>query len=162
MKYPKTLNVKVENIFGDQDVQITLYSGLTIFVGTNASGKTQTLKKIRDIMRNEVGSNKVRYLSSNRIGNMEQYRSKTNQYNYTTDDYTLGDQATKRARLQIETSSGDFFARDERKDVFIKVSERLSVLFNRNIFITLSWHNNAISFIFSKYKFICSNTINNI
>ena len=55
MKYPKTLNVKVENIFGDQDVQITLYSGLTIFVGTNASGKTQTLKKIRDIMRNEYG-----------------------------------------------------------------------------------------------------------
>ena len=86
-------------------------------------------------MRNEVGSNKVRYLSSNRIGNMEQYRSKTNQYNYTTDDYTLGDQATKRARLQIETASGDFFAMDERKDVFIKVSERLSVLFNRNIFI---------------------------
>ena len=102
MKYPKTLNVKVENIFGDQDVQITLYSGLTIFVGTNASGKTQTLKKIRDIMRNEVGSNKVRSLSSNRIGNMEQYRSKTNQYSYTIDDYTLGDQATKRARLQIE------------------------------------------------------------
>ena len=135
MKYPKTLNVKVENIFGDQDVQITLYSGLTIFVGTNASGKTQTLKKIRDIMRNEVGSNKVRYLSSNRIGNMEQYRSKTNQYSYTIDDYILGDQATKRARLQIETASGDFFAMDERKDVFIKVSERLSVLFNRNIFI---------------------------
>jgi len=77
MKYPKTLNVKVENIFGDQDVQITLYSGLTIFVGTNASGKTQTLKKIRDIMRNEVGSNKVRYLSSNRIGNMDQKQINT-------------------------------------------------------------------------------------
>ncbi|MFR7900713.1 MAG: hypothetical protein ACLU6Y_13475 [Ruminococcus sp.] len=55
MKYPKTLNVKVENIFGDQDVQITLYSGLTIFVRTNASGKTQTLKEIRDIMRNDSG-----------------------------------------------------------------------------------------------------------
>ena len=86
-------------------------------------------------MRNEVGSNKVRYLSSNRIGNMEQYRSKINQYTYTTDNYTFGDQATKRARLQIETACGDFFAMDERKDVFIKVSERLSVLFNRNIFI---------------------------
>ena len=148
MKYPKTLNVKVENIFGDQDVQITLYSGLTIFVGTNASGKTQTLKKIRDIMRNEVGSNKVRYLSSNRIGNMEQYRSKTNQYNYTTDDYTLGDQATKRARLQIETASGDFFAMDERKDVFIKVYERLSVLFNRNIFIR--WDAGQMKVFFGK------------
>ena len=148
MKYPKTLNVKVENIFGDQDVQITLYSGLTIFVGTNASGKTQTLKKIRDIMKNEVGSNKVRYLSSNRIGNMEQYRSKINQYTYTTDDYTFGDQATKRARLQIETACGDFFAMDERKDVFIKVSERLSVLFNRNIFIR--WDAGQMKVFFGK------------
>lgn len=148
MKYPKTLNVKVENIFDDQDVQITLYSGLTIFVGTNASGKTQTLKKIRDIMRNEVGSNKVRYLSSNRIGNMEQYRSKINQYTYTTDDCTFGDQATKRARLQIETACGDFFAMDERKDVFIKVSERLSVLFNRNIFIR--WDAGQMKVFFGK------------
>ena len=148
MKYPKTLNVKVENIFGDQDVQITLYSGLTIFVGTNASGKTQTLKKIRDIIRNEVGSNKVRYLSSNRIGNMERYRSKIDQYTYTTDDYTFGDQATKRARLQIETACGDFFAMDERKDVFIKVSERLSVLFNRNIFIR--WDAGQMKVFFGK------------
>ena len=148
MKYPKTLNVKVENIFGDQDVQITLYSELTIFVGTNASGKTQTLKKIRDIMRKEVGSNKVRYLSSNRIGNMEQYRSKINQYTYTTDDYTFGDQATKRVRLQIETACGDFFAMDERKDVFIKVSERLSVLFNRNIFIR--WDAGQMKVFFGK------------
>ena len=148
MKYPKTLNVKVENIFGDQDVQITLYSGLTIFVGTNASGKTQTIKKITDIMTNEVGSNKVRYLSSNRIGNMERYRSKIDQYTYTTDDYTFGDKATKRARLQIETACGDFFAMDERKDVFIKVSERLSVLFNRNIFIR--WDAGQMKVFFGK------------
>lgn len=47
MEYPQTLNIKVENILGNQDVHITLYSGLSIFVGTNASGKTQTLKKIR-------------------------------------------------------------------------------------------------------------------
>lgn len=135
MEYPYTLHFNVEKIFGNQEVQITLYSGLTILVGTNASGKTQTLKKIRDTIKSELGGDKVRYLSSNRIGNMEQYRSKTDQYSYTIDDYTLGDQATKRARLQIETASGDFFAMDERKDVFIKVSERLSVLFNRNIFI---------------------------
>lgn len=99
-------------------------------------------------MRNEVGSNKVRYLSSNRIGNMEQYRSKIDQYTYTTDDYTFGDQATKRARLQIETACGDFFAMDERKDVFIKVSERLSVLFNRNIFIR--WDAGQMKVFFGK------------
>ena len=67
MEYPHTLHFNVEKIFGNQEVQITLYSGLTILVGTNASGKTQTLKKIRDIMKRELGSNKVRYLSSNRI-----------------------------------------------------------------------------------------------
>ena len=148
MEYPHTLQFNVEKIFGNQEVQITLYSGLTILVGTNASGKTQTLKKIRDIMKSELGGNKVRYLSSNRIGNMEQYRSKTNQYSYTIDDYTLGDQATKRARLQIETACGDFFAMDERKDVFIKVSERLSVLFNRNIFIR--WDAGQMKVFFGK------------
>lgn len=99
-------------------------------------------------MRNEVGSNKVRYLSSNRIGNMERYRSKIDQYTYTTDGYTFGDQATKRARLQIETACGDFFAMDERKDVFIKVSERLSVLFNRNIFIR--WDAGQMKVFFGK------------
>ena len=81
MEYPYTLHLNVEKIFGNQEVQITLYSGLTTLVGTNASGKTQTLKKIRDVMRNKIGDNKVRYLSSNRIGNMEQFRSKINQFN---------------------------------------------------------------------------------
>lgn len=148
MEYPYTLHFNVEKIFGNQEVQITLYSGLTILVGTNASGKTQTLKKIRDIMRGELGDNKVRYLSSNRIGNMEQYRSKINQYNYAVDKFTFGNQDTKRARLQIETASGDFFAMDERKDVFIKVSERLSVLFNRHIFIR--WDAGEMKVFFGK------------
>ena len=62
MEYPHTLHFNVEKIFGNQEVQITLYSGLTILVGTNASGKTQTLKKIRDIMKSELGGDKVRYL----------------------------------------------------------------------------------------------------
>ena len=82
MEYPISLNFKVNNVFGNKDVRITLYDGLTTFVGTNASGKTQTLKALRDVLKQKFGVNKVRYLSSNRIGEMEQYRSKTNQYNY--------------------------------------------------------------------------------
>lgn len=148
MNYPHTLNLKVDKIFGQQNIQITLYSGLTTFVGTNASGKTQTLKTLRDSMRQSLGANKVRYLSSNRIGTMEQYRSKTNQYNYTADNYTLGDREAKRARLQIETASGDFFTMDERKDVFIKVSERMSELFNRQIFIR--WDAGQMKVFFGK------------
>ena len=135
MGYPINLNFKVNNVFGNNDVNITLYSGLTTFVGTNASGKTQTLKALRNKLKQTFGANKVRYLSSNRIGEMEQYRSKTNQYDYQADNFTIGDQKVKKVRQQIETSTGDFFTMDERKDVYIKVAERLSVLFNRQIFI---------------------------
>ena len=135
MGYPINLKFKVNNVFGDNDVNITLYSGLTTFVGTNASGKTQTLKALRNKLKQTFGANKVRYLSSNRIGEMEQYRSKTNQYDSQADNFTIGDQKAKKVRQQIETSTGDFFTMDERKDVYIKVAERLSVLFNRQIFI---------------------------
>lgn len=76
MEYPKELRFKVNNIFGSEDITITLYSGLTTFVGANGSGKTQTLKALRDYLKRQVGQDKVRYLSSNRIGAMEQYRSK--------------------------------------------------------------------------------------
>lgn len=133
MDYPKVLNLKVGNVFGEQEVQVTLYSGFTTFVGTNAAGKTQILKALRDKLRS-TGS-KVRYLSSNRIGTMEQYRSKTNQYNYSLDKFNIGDQDAKKVRQQIETATGDFFTMDECKDVYIKVAERLSVLFGRQIFI---------------------------
>lgn len=135
MNYPHTLSFKVDKIFGTQDVCITLHSGLTTFVGTNASGKTQTLKALRNKLKQTLGANKVRYLSSNRIGTMEQYRSKVNQYSHTADEYTLGDLSVKKVRQQIETANGDFFTMDERKDVYIKVAERLSILFKRQIFI---------------------------
>ena len=129
MEYPKELRFKVNNIFGSEDITITLYSGLTTFVGANGSGKTQTLKALRDYLKRQVGQDKVRYLSSNRIGAMEQYRSKVDQYRYTADSYSVGDQEAKKVRHEIETASGDFFTLDDRKDVYIKVAERVSVLF---------------------------------
>jgi predicted ATPase len=148
MEYPRELKVKVSKIFGEQDVYITLYSGLTSFVGTNASGKTQTLRALRDKLKQEIGKDKVRYLSSNRIGSMEQYRSKVNQYNYATNDYSFGDQGTRAVRHEIETANGDFFTMDDRKDVYIKVAERLSVLFHRQIFIR--WDAGQMKVFFGK------------
>lgn len=148
MTYPYELTFKLDKIFGSDDVKITLYSGLTIFVGTNGSGKTQTLKALRNKLKQVIGQNKVRYLSSNRIGNMEEYRSKVDQYGRSANDYTLGDQSTKKVRQQIETANGDFFTMDERKDVFIKVAERLSVLFNRHIFFR--WDAGKLKVFFEK------------
>ena len=148
MEYPNALCFRVDKIFGDQDIQITLYSGFTTLVGTNASGKTQTLKALRDKLKISVGEKKVRYLSSNRIGEMEQYRSKTNQYDYSLDNFSVGDQKAKKIRHQIETAAGDFFTMDERKDIYIKVAERLSVLFGRQIFIR--WDAGKMQVFFGK------------
>ena len=135
MEYPYSIEIKVPNIFEGEVITITLYSGVTTLVGPNGSGKTQTLKSIRDRLKSIIGPEKVRYLTSNRIGTMEVYRSRTVPRYVSLDDYSLGDQEIKRARHQIETATGDFFAMDDRKDVYIKVSERLSVLFNRQIFL---------------------------
>ena len=68
MDYPNVYEFEVNHIYGDEIVKITVYSGLTVFVGPNASGKTQTLKSLRNSLKRTLGADKVRYLSSNRIG----------------------------------------------------------------------------------------------
>jgi len=130
----------------NRDFEIKLYSGLTIFVGPNGSGKTRTLKEMRDYFKSE--GNKVRYLSSNRLGEMEQYRSTIDQYSYSIEDYSVGDLWKKKARYKIETISGDFFAMDEKRDVYIKVAERLSIMFGREIH--LEWNAGQLKVYFEK------------
>ena len=147
MEYPYVCKLQVNSVF-DNEIEITLYSGVTIFVGPNGSGKTQTLKKMRDHFKKKIESSKVRYLSSNRLGEMEQYRSRVNQYSKSPNDYQVGSRETKRVRHEIETVSGDFFAMDDKKDVYIKVAERLSVLFGRQIY--LRWDAGSMKVFFEK------------
>ena len=148
MEYPYVHNFNVKNIYGEQPVQITIYSGLTVFVGLNASGKTQTLKALRTSLKKVFGSEKVRYLSSNRIGTMETYRSRVGQYTYSPDDYIVGDRNNKKSRKEIEIAAGDFFTMDEKKDIYIKVAERLAVLFGRQIY--LRWDAGKLKVYFEK------------
>lgn len=147
IEYPFVCKFRVPNVFTDE-ISITINSGITTFIGPNGAGKTQTLKALRNYLRNNLESGKVRYLSANRIGQMEAYRSKIDQYNHSIDSYQVGDQAVKRMRHQIETATGDFFTMDERKDVYIKVAERLSVLFNRQIY--LRWDSGHMKVFFEK------------
>lgn len=147
MEYPKVLTIKVNHIFSEE-VTITLYSGITFFIGPNGSGKTQTLKALRDYLRQGNRFGKIKYLSSNRMGDMELYRSRVNSFSYSPNDYNVGDQNTKNVRLQLETASGDFFTMDDKKEVYIKVAERLSVLFNRKIY--LRWDAGHLRVVFEK------------
>lgn len=131
---------KVPHVFNEQEVSLTLYKGLTFLIGANGTGKTQTLHALKDYLRGL--DHKVRYLSSNRIGMMEQCRSQCDQYSHDRSDYSFGGRSVRKMRERIETATGDFFAMDARRDVFIKVSERLSVLFNRNV--SLNWDNGEL------------------
>lgn len=79
---------------------------------------------------------------------METYRSRVNQYSYSPTDFSVGGQQAKEVRYQIETASGDFFTLDDRKDVYIKVAERLTVLFQRQIFIR--WDAGNMKVFFAK------------
>jgi len=144
MIYPIEKEVEIDEL----KIKLTFNSGLTILIGPNGAGKTRILKRLKRSNFSGINSSQIRYLSSNRIGDLEQYRSKTNQYNYNADHYNLGDIDTKKAKHEIEIAKGDFFVMDDRKDVFIKVSERLSVLFNRNMFIR--WDSGNLKVFFSK------------
>ena len=126
---------KVLHVFNEHEVSLTLYKGLTFLLGPNGTGKTQTLHSLRDFLQRQ--KKKVRYLSSNRIGMMEQCRSQCDQYSHDRTDYSFGGQSAKKMRERIETATGDFFTMDARRDVFIKVAERLSVLFKRQV--SLRW-----------------------
>ena len=146
--YPYSISVNVEGFFNNKPIKITLYSGLTTFVGTNASGKTKTLKAIRDALKGNLTGKKVRYLSSNRIGNMEEFRSRASHNYYNSKDFSFGSRGAKQYRHDIETSYGDFYTMDERKDICLKVAERLNILFQRNIY--LHWDSGFMKVIMEK------------
>ena len=144
MEFPISEKISLKK----EEINIKFYNGLTIFIGPNGSGKTSVLRKLKSCsfgLSNPI--DQIRYLSSNRIGTIEQYRSKTDQYNYSNSECNIGDEKTKEVRHQIETATGDFFTMDERKDVYIKVSERLSALFNKNVFI--KWDSGKLKVFFS-------------
>lgn len=137
---------KVPHVFGGQEVAFTLYKGMTVLIGANGTGKTQTLKQLKYYL---AKSNvKVRYLSSNRIGTMEAYRSKCDQYSRDLSSFSLGGREVRDCREKIETATGDFFAMDARRDIYIKVAERLSVLFGRQVL--LRWDDGHLKVYLSK------------
>ena len=148
MEYPQICTFKVPYIFSNNPVKITLNSSITTLIGPNGTGKTQTLKALKTYLENNGYTNKVRYLSSNRIGTMEQYRSKVNQYYYSQNDFYVGTTGDRAIRTTIETANGDFFTLDEKRDVFIKVAERLTVMFNRKII--LKWDAGNLKVFFEK------------
>lgn len=135
MEFPLSITANINSHEGNFSRKIELRSPLTFIVGPNGSGKTHLLKGLKGSKEsfNVPTGKKVRFISAGRLAPLEQYRSKTNQFNYDIDDARLGDKYETNYRYEIESISGDLHTLYKRPDILIKVQERLRKLFKRDI-----------------------------
>lgn len=137
--------------FGNNDIDIWLNSGLTTLLGPNGSGKTKTMKVLRDQLRSEYGENYVRFVSAGRMGVLETFRSNVagTGENDANDPY-IGHQSNRQYRKKSETVIGDFMALESRSDLRLKVESRLQGLFGRSL--NLSWGQSGLKIEFKSIE----------
>ena len=148
MEFPLSITANINSHEGNFSRKIELRSPLTFIVGPNGSGKTHLLKGLKGSKEsfNVPTGKKVRFISAGRLAPLEQYRSKTNQFNYDIDDARLGDKYETNYRHEIESISGDLHTLYKRPDILIKVQERLRKLFKRDI--KIEWYSGYLKVSF--------------
>lgn len=149
MSFPITLSYQISGIPASPQSSIVIYSGLTILVGPNGSGKTQVLRNIKSQLSKYSGSRKVRFLSTGRMFPLENYRSDFDGHrgnNIYHSEPTFGGKDSQQRRHNFETAQGDFHTLKARPDLEIKVAERLRRLFKRDLVIEWDAGNLKVSF----------------
>ncbi len=153
MEFPTKVEIDLSKlgIHGTTPKSINIHSGITTFLGPNGSGKTQLLRGLKSAVGMIVSWEKVRYVSSGRLGPLEAYRSdydgqRGGQPGY--EDATYGNKKSMARRHKSETVLGDFATLSERPDILIKVQERLKKLFNRDL--RIDWDEGRLKVYFSR------------
>lgn len=145
MEFPLPITANINSHEGNFSREIELQSPLTFIVGPNGSGKTHLLKGLKGNF-NSYTNKKVRFISAGRLSPLEQYRSKTDRYNYDIDNARLGDKSETNYRHEIESILGDLHTLYKRSDILIKVQERLRKLFKRDI--KIEWDSGYLKVFF--------------
>ncbi|PEM46515.1 ATP-dependent nuclease [Bacillus wiedmannii] len=134
--YPFHKEIQIYNQFSSEIFNINFYGGITTFLGPNGSGKSQVLRKLKEIFGYEYLNRKTRLVTAGRLSKIETLRSNHDGITYSNhDSITFGGVSYREYRHQAEGIFGDVHTLSVRHDIRIKVSERLSTLFKRNIFI---------------------------
>ena len=151
MQFPETFEIP-RDPFGHSKQpkwKLTIYRGMTVLVGPNGSGKTQFMRRLKSYMDNHIPEKKTRYISAGRLAPLEFHRSiidGTYGTRISFDNAPLGSSSAFHNRHRIESVLGDFASISERADIFIKVQERLKVLFGRKF--RLVWRDGNLSAYF--------------
>ncbi len=151
MPFPVTVTYQITELFGSVEQSMSLYGGLTTFVGPNGSGKTQVLRHLKDRLRQHADGREVRYLSGGRLAHLERFRSDFDGRRGgqpAFDAAQFGGKTYRQYRHRAETAFGDFHTLSVRPDLQIKVAERLRRLFNRDIY--LDWDAGNLKVTFSR------------
>lgn len=136
--YPFEQQVHIDGQFSSEPFSIKFYGGITTFVGPNGSGKSQVLRRLKGSFGAGFSNRKVRLLTAGRLSKVEDFRANhdgVSSYMLHNDRAAFGGLNLRDNRHEAEGAIGDFHTLSLRHDIRIKVSERLSTLFNRNIFI---------------------------
>ncbi|HDX9703836.1 TPA: AAA family ATPase [Bacillus thuringiensis] len=138
MTYPFQQQVYIPNQFSSEQFNINFYGGITTFLGPNGSGKSQVLRMLKDSFVGNLQGRKIRLITAGRLSKVEEYRTDhdgVSRYKLFDEGAKFGGMRFRDNRHMAEGAVGDFHTLSMRQDILIKVSERLSTLFNRRIFI---------------------------
>lgn len=148
--YPFERQIHIDGQFSSESFNINFYGGITTFLGPNGSGKSQVLRILKDTFGYEFLGRKVRLLTAGRLSKIEEFRANhdgVSSHMVHHENATLGGINYRDNRHIAEGAVGDFHTLSIRQDIMIKVSERLSTLFKRNIFI--EWDRGELKINFS-------------
>ena len=147
---PLHLPLDLADMFGGGAAALTLHGPVTTFVGPNGSGKSQAMRKVKEALLRDVGdtlllpAGRLRPLETNRLIS-DPNVTQPNHEGRT--DITLSSYARPQW-FKVESVQGIFDQLDKRKDIQIKVVERLRRLFHREL--VLDWEEGYLKVQFSR------------
>ncbi len=140
-------------LFDGAPFDLTLHSGLTVLIGPNGSGKTQTLRSLRSTVETRLAgirrgdiSLRTRFLAAGRSSPLELFRGVMDNPAITRGAAAIGHSTFQKERHKIESVIGDMLALDDRADLRIKIEGRLQGLFRQRL--KLRWVQNGLEVAF--------------